>query len=288
MDNRFRKYAFSIAAAALFISFFFIFSASAQKNAFQIDTDASCVTSSCHADMGKKKYVHEAAREGTGCALCHEVLKPGEHSFKEIPPDVVPLCAQCHSEEHLPPANLKGAPKKVLKNDLEIKFHKPFSEGKCTECHDPHESDFYKHLKLQYPEKPYTSFSAEQYSLCYKCHNKIKEALTEPRTLTATSFRNGNLNLHFRHVNRPKGRVCSACHIIHGSRQPKFIRETFQFGDKTLPLKYEKTETGGSCAPSCHAPVKYDRCEPEGITLRTTPREGDDADVENLKKACEK
>ena len=117
---------------------------------------------------------------------------------------------------------------------------------------------------------------------------EIYPRLKNPRTLADTEFRNGNLNLHYRHVNRPKGRTCTACHTPHGSRQKKLIREAFGFGDRTLPIQYEKTETGGTCATACHGPVSYDRCEPAENGLLTTPREGKDATTEELRKSCGK
>ncbi|MBI4682070.1 MAG: hypothetical protein HY757_03090 [Nitrospirae bacterium] len=232
--------------------------------------------------MGTKKYVHAIGVNAKLCNKCHAIIKEGEHRFKEIPPDVRPLCAQCHSEELPPPADIKGTPPKVISKDEEIKFHAPFAEGKCTECHDAHESDFYKHLKLQYPENFYASFSVEIYSLCYKCHKEMNETLTEPRTLTATRFRNGNLNLHVRHVNKEKGRTCRACHLHHGSKGPALMRETFPFGSRMLTIKYEKTDTGGSCGPACHTQARYDRYAPVYSPIKTSPRPGEDATEEEL------
>ena len=70
---------------------------SAQKSAFPIDTAASCITSSCHADMGMKKYVHAAGVDVKHCSKCHEIAGEGEHSFKKLPSETRPLCAKCHS-----------------------------------------------------------------------------------------------------------------------------------------------------------------------------------------------
>ncbi|MEW6600956.1 MAG: cytochrome c3 family protein, partial [Nitrospirota bacterium] len=257
----------------------------AQSEILSINTEASCITSSCHAAMGKKKYVHAVGVDGRQCIRCHEILKQGEHSFKKIPPVTFPICSKCHSEEFSTPSDIKGSPPKVIYEDKEMKFHAPFAEGKCTECHDAHESDYYKHLKAEYTEEYYASYTDGTYSLCLKCHKALEKALTEPRTLTDTRFRNGNLNLHFRHVNKPKGRTCKTCHHHHGSKTKNLllIKDAFPFGKRSLLINYEKTETGGSCAPACHATVQYDRYEPVETNMKTTPREGVDATPEELR-----
>ena len=238
--------------------------------------------------MGKKKFVHATGVDAKLCDKCHAIIKEGKHEFREIPEDVRPLCAQCHGEALPTPRDITGTPPKVISEDQGINLHKPFSEGKCNECHDAHESDYYNHLKLQYTEKFYVPFSPEQYSLCYKCHEELNETLTEPRTLTATQFRNGNLNLHFRHVNKEKGRTCRACHLHHGSEGPMLIRETFPFGTRTLTIKYEKTDTGGTCGPTCHTKARYDRYEPIYNPIKITPRSGEDATEKELELSREK
>jgi len=227
--------------------------------------------------MGKKKSVHAVGVNGMLCNKCHEIVKQGEHRFKKIPSETRHLCNQCHSKESTVPADIKGSPPKVPTGDKKTKLHVPFAEGKCTECHDPHESNFYKHLKAQYTGESYASFSVETYSLCIKCHKELIKALTEPRTLTATGFRNGNLNLHYRHVNKKKGRTCQLCHHYHGSQNPMLIKGAFLFGKMKLEIKYKKTDTGGSCTTACHVTVKYDRYKPVEIFMQTTPRLGRDA-----------
>jgi predicted CXXCH cytochrome family protein len=58
-----------------------------------------------------------------------------------------------------------------------------------------------------------------------------------------------------------KGRTCRACHETHASNFPKHIREAVPFGSWDLPVNFEKTESGGSCAPGCHKEKKYDRAK---------------------------
>ena len=73
------------------------------------------------------------------------------------------------------------------------------------------------------------------------------------------------MNLHYLHVNREtKGRTCRACHETHASSNEQHIRESVPFGTGgwQLPIGFKKSASGGSCAPGCHAPYKYDRVEP--------------------------
>ena len=258
--------------------------AGAQKNNFPIDKEASCITASCHADIGKKKkFVHAVGVNTKFCNKCHEIVEEGIHSFKELPSDTSILCAQCHSEEFPTPTEFEKIPPKVIFS-VKDNLHDPFGKGKCTECHDAHGSNFFKHLKTEYPNEFYAPYSDEVYSLCFnaECHKGLENAFTKPRTLTHTKFRNGNLNLHFRHVNKVKGRTCRACHHHHNAKNPQLIRQYFRFRKRLLSIEYEKTETGGNCAPSCHMPVEYDRYKPVKILMRTTPRLGKDATSEEL------
>ena len=84
------------------------------------------------------------------------------------------------------------------------------------------------------------------------------------KTTTLTDFRTGDLNLHYVHVNRKKkGRSCRACHETHAASKEKQIRDSVPFGPGgwELPIGFEKTNSGGSCAPGCHRPYAYDRIE---------------------------
>ncbi len=274
----------------LIASGIYIASAYSEEAPLTIDTEATCVASQCHDNMGKKKFVHGVGVNGKHCIKCHSITEKGKHIF-ELPENSVEICAQCHSGKYIAPADLEGTPPKIIastdvfEEGEESQFHKPFGEGKCTECHDAHESDNYLHLKENYPEDFYAIFSLDAYALCLKCHKDFDKVMLEPRTLEHTQFRNGNLNLHYRHVNRKKGRTCKACHHPHVSENPKLIRDTFLFGIRKLSINYEKTGTGGGCGPSCHVPLKYDRYEPAEIMMKTTPKLGEDATYSELSES---
>jgi predicted CXXCH cytochrome family protein len=243
--------------------------------------------------MGMKKYVHEIGVDPLKCGRCHTEVTKGDHSFTQIPENVKFLCSQCHSENSIIPPDIKGKPPKVIPakdEDNTIIFHLPFKEGRCTVCHDAHESDYHSHLKKYYPPDPYAVYSSGTYSLCanIQCHKGYEKALEEPRVLRGTMFRNGNLNLHFKHVNKKKGRTCLTCHKQHGSKVPGLIADNFHFGTRTLTLEYEKTTTGGSCRTSCHRDTKYDRYTPAANLIVSSPTPGQDATAEELKLSRER
>jgi len=250
-----------------------------------LESGAPCINTSCHAGMEKKKYLHAIGVDGMKCDRCHEIVTPGRHDFKKIPPETVYLCSQCHKDDAIPPEGLKKSPPKVISENEEKKLHKPFAEGKCTACHDAHSSDYYKHLKLPYPEGVYASYKSGTYGLCADCHKDLEKNLNEPRTMSLTMFRNGNVNLHYRHVNKAKGRTCRVCHHPHGLKDPMLVNETFLFGQRMLTVDFEKTETGGQCGTSCHRIAKYDRYKPEFNFIKTEPLPGENATKEELEQS---
>jgi len=274
----------------------------------------------CHGeDKFKGKVVHGPVAEGKclGCHHPHQEENP--RMLRKEPPE---LCFGCHDKVQkdakgitLPATKWmfeakakaeaeakakadkgkdikakdggKGKDGDKAKDEIpDIQLHPPFEAGLCTTCHQPHASDARRLLAAAYPLDFYASYSEATYGLCFTCH--ASDIFKEPRTLADTGFRSGNLNLHYRHVNRDKGRYCGACHSPHGSRQPKLINTSMHFGTRTLGIKYEKTETGGTCSPACHSSIAYDRCKSEIYTLKTTPRKGKDATEAELQAACGK
>ena len=235
----------------------------------------------CHSESAFQDNVtHGPVAEGS-CTKCHE---PHSSDHAKLVKAAVPkLCFDCHNR------NLRDKDGKTLPaakrtfDDDELNKHMPFGAGMCAMCHVPHASANHRLLSAAYPADFYTSFAEDKY-FCFGCHDG--GAFAEPRTLTETKFRNGNLNLHFRHVNREKGRTCRACHDHHGARNEKLIRDSVPFGDRTINIKdFELTETGGQCGPTCHTVVRYDRVEPVQNGLRVSPRQGEDASRQELEEA---
>lgn len=263
---------------------------SGEEKVLLIDTNASCITASCHDGIGKKKYVHAAGVDPALCKSCHEVVRQGEHSFNKIPPETAYLCAPCHSSTSTIQTEADVSPPKVMGLDGNTQSHMPFAEGKCTACHDAHESDFQYHLKAEYPESTYQYYSSTAYALCFNagCHPGLEDTFAAPRTLELTGFRNGNRNLHYIHVNQVKGRSCKVCHHHHTAEKPVLMNDSFQFGNRQLSIDFEKTAGGGSCKATCHREARYDRYEPVYNTLQSSSLPGREATAEELKASLER
>jgi predicted CXXCH cytochrome family protein len=165
------------------------------------------------------------------------------------------LCIDCHNKW------IKGTDGKefnIYKMVKDNPFkHQPIEGGECQGCHDPHGSNSYKILNAPYPSRFYSEFNVDKYKLCFQCHDS---SLAEIKvTGKATNFRDGTRNLHYLHVNLKKGRTCRACHDAHAGKNKKLIRDHVPFGKWSLPINFNKTETGGSCAPGCHKSFTYSR-----------------------------
>jgi predicted CXXCH cytochrome family protein len=213
-------------------------------NKYRLKADIQQLCFDCHKrkkdEVSQYKQKHKPAYEGH-CITCHS---PHYSENKNLLLDKIDtLCYNCHKDN------------KIWK---ERRFlHGPVAQGNCTACHNPHGSDNAFILRLSFPHKFYAKYEKGKYSLCFLCH---KEALvSEEKTETATSFRNGDKNLHKLHVYQNKGRTCRACHDVHASDQEGRIRAEFPFGMMKIQLIYSKTKTGGNCIPGCHKERSYDR-----------------------------
>ncbi|MFZ9032611.1 MAG: cytochrome c3 family protein [Anaerohalosphaeraceae bacterium] len=221
----------------------------------------------CHQEIKEiaenAEFKHSVVSEGESCLKCHT---PHASTVKYLmKSDPFDLCMSCHDkpigmdkENVLPSFMDQVEGKKSL--------HGPVAEKDCSGCHTAHGSDHFRLLAKDYPPQFYAPYAEENYELCFSCHSN-EMAVTE-KTDKLTEFRNGNQNLHFLHVNKDRrGRTCRACHQTHASDLPKHIRETVPYGRWELPVKFTKTETGGSCTPGCHKVKDYDRTTPVDYTM---------------------
>jgi predicted CXXCH cytochrome family protein len=182
-------------------------------------------------DQGK--HVHPPVSAGT-CGACHN---PHGSDHKKFLRAALPeLCLDCHD---------------TIKELLEeaAVTHGAVTTGRsCLNCHDPHSSNVERLLV------------GKPMELCLSCH---ETAMVEvERDEEVTEFRNGDLNLHYVHVHREKeGTSCSACHDVHGGKNPKHIVGPAPSREGAVPMVYKPSETGGSCQSGCHKMWAYDRVQ---------------------------
>ena len=224
--------------------------------------------------------IHGPVADGQ-CADCHDPHS-SDHSGL-LTAGVPALCHECHDKALEDAKGRMLQSVEVASESEESNGHPPFVAGDCLACHAPHASGNYRLLVGSHPESIYASFAVDRY-VCFLCHDET--AFTEPRTMTETAFRNGNLNLHHRHVNRRKGRTCRTCHQQHSSSREALIRDRPPPGDRFINVEaFERTATGGSCTPTCHRLMLYDRYDPVPHTLKVTPTEGTQLTADELERA---
>jgi predicted CXXCH cytochrome family protein len=212
-----------------------------------------CISNGCHAkieELIKQAPIeHPPANDGS-CTVCHnphgdEGVK--DHSLKR---PLAEICFGCHSEFG----------KRIRASRF---IHAPLKMDRCGYCHASHGGNFNKLVKRLYFEPMFFPKRWVGYiRLCLECHEE-KTILSEMST-TLTGFRNGNENLHKKHIDTKKGRSCEVCHATHASDQEFHIRPDVPFGTGgwKLPINHTKTLTGGSCIIGCHREMAYDRKKP--------------------------
>jgi predicted CXXCH cytochrome family protein len=215
----------------------------------------------CHGEIQQTiataRVQHDAVIDDLACMNCHNPHASNIQALlTQLPFD---LCVSCHSED-----NKVDSDGRLLTNFSRLLAENPYHhgpiEGKdCSACHLTHGGDHHSLLVADYPAAFYSPYDPDNYALCYRCHND--QNMADPETTTTTRFRDGSRNLHYLHVNKPdRGRSCRACHEVHASENPHQIRDAVPFGPRNwmLPINYTKTDTGGSCARTCHQTKTYD------------------------------
>lgn len=211
----------------------------------------------CHKDIQEHTTAslvkHKALDQDKSCLNCHS---PHEAGYaKQLKDEPMRMCLSCHDKA------MKSESAGTIANMKELfeknkDWHGPVREKDCSGCHEVHGGQYFRMLLQNYPKEFYAPFSQDQYSLCFNCHQPT--LVQDPTTTTLTGFRDGDRNLHYLHVNKKvKGRTCRACHETHASQHPKHIREGVPFGQWLLPIRFQKTATGGTCTPGCHATKTY-------------------------------
>ncbi len=231
------------------------------ENKYQLLMPPPELCYSCHSDkeehIKKAKTPHGAIQAKGSCINCHDP-HASDFPMQLKAEETMDLCLKCHNRAIKTDKGRLINMKRWLKDRPQL--HGPIlMNGDCAACHNPHGSDEFRMLRRAFPSTFYTEFAPEKYNLCFECHDE--ELVKDKETFDSTGFRNGETNLHYVHVKKDpkKGRRCVVCHDIHASKGPKHIREITKFGKWEFPLKFKIEDNGGSCAPACHFPRKYNR-----------------------------
>lgn len=137
-----------------------------------------CTTGGCHAPVLDHEVMHAPAGLSE-CGACHEYADPSEHSFV-LKRRGAALCTFCHLGSG---------------TQLGLVGHKPFDEGDCTGCHDPHGAHDSNMLRAD-----------NQPELCGLCHEDAIVGL---------------------HIHTPAADGdCLGCHGAHGAEHKGLLNRT--------------------------------------------------------------
>ncbi len=225
-----------------------------------LHADTVDLCTNCHTDIQDlivhSEVKHDAVTTGRACLNCHNPHASNvEALLTALPFD---LCVDCHGEDDM--VDDAGNPMTNLKALLQESHmqHDPVLNKDCSACHETHGGTNFRMLTDAYPGLFYAPYDAANYDLCFSCHEI--DAFETEYTTTLTGFRDGDRNLHYVHVNKEtRGRTCRACHEVHAAPQEHMVREGVPYGSSgwILKINYDRTETGGSCAKTCHPTKSY-------------------------------
>ncbi|MEX0777342.1 MAG: cytochrome c3 family protein [Phycisphaeraceae bacterium] len=243
-------------------------------NPHQLKADVTQTCLSCHEQIARTiegaTVSHDAMFMKESCANCHEPHAGETRVLLRDRQDK--LCLTCHDQE------LKTSDGRMIasmKPTLARKFlHGPIRSGDCSSCHNVHGATQANLLREKFPKTFYASFDLGNYALCFGCHSQDLVLLEKTKSLTG--FRDGDRNLHYAHVHRDeKGRTCKTCHSLHGSDQPNHMAQDvpFEGSQWAMPIRFEKADDGGRCAPGCHEAKAYSRTPEAKNEVRGTKNE---------------
>jgi predicted CXXCH cytochrome family protein len=222
-------------------------------------TDMATLCFSCHETTKGDAMAavnHAPVIEGAKCMNCHN---PHASNFQGLLlTNAFDLCVNCHGKDGMKDSDGKEMTnfKKLLAQNKV--HHKPVANKDCSACHVPHGGENFRLLLEEYPAAFYAPYDPKNYALCFECHKS--EMIRDEQTTTLTNFRDGSRNLHYLHVNNPeRGRTCRSCHEVHAAQNPHIIRDQVPYGSRgwMLNVGFKKTDTGGTCAKTCHGDKPY-------------------------------
>ena len=211
---------------------------------------------SCHEEkkelLASSPFIHKPVNDKKSCTNCHS--SHSSDNKKLLLAKRKDLCLSCHNKAITVGSKTTTNFDHLMKTSKVL--HPPFEDCEKV-CHNPHAAKYPGLLNLQFPSTNYTPVSSDSFALCWECHGS--DMIEKPKSKGATSFRNGDINLHYIHVHGDKGRSCILCHSPHATNNEHLIREQVNFGKWAYKMNYKSDENGGSCAPGCHSEKKYTR-----------------------------
>jgi predicted CXXCH cytochrome family protein len=160
----------------------------------------------CHGDLVKHKTMHAPAE---GCDTCHDYSEQGSTAQVKLAVEGNDLCFTCHTEKQ---------------EEMQSKKSKhPPAEDNCTNCHDPHSTDYPRMLKAAISE------------LCVTCHTERQEEFDTKKFVHPPVKELGCTTCHNPHATDFKPllkaaviNVCLACHKLNA------VSDTPRVGDEKL------------------------------------------------------
>lgn len=200
-------------------------------------------------DVAKVKQIGNARRgakpEYELCYRCHGATAAGGSTRV----DIQRLVRQANTSYHPVEAIGRGTDVQSLLQPYTVQ-----SYTACTDCHGsdqdngprgPHGSAFRPILKANYQADDGHPETAQQYALCYRCHNRMVVVSENP----------GSFRYHKKHIEDKKA-SCRACHNSHGSAQYTHLVDfdtRIVFPNSKGELRYQ--DSGGHkgwCSLRCH------------------------------------
>jgi predicted CXXCH cytochrome family protein len=224
---------------------------------FKLSEPVPVLCFNCHSEIQKNfeklAFVHGPVKDDVSCINCHNPhSSPEARLLKGIAGE---LCLKCHNKTIRKDSIVIVNISQLISKAKSV--HPPVADGECVTCHNPHFSEKKFLLTANFPEGQYVKGDVSSFELCFMCHDT--DLLEAKNTDSGTNFRNGNVNLHYLHINSEKGRNCTMCHDVHAALNMKMIRDNVKFGSWKMKIDFTENENGGSCVTACHSEKKYNR-----------------------------
>lgn len=164
-----------------------------------------CTAAGCHAPIVDHAVLHGPTSIGA-CAACHDYASAEAHTFS-LKREGSALCTFCHIGADTPTGPVG---------------HMPFTQGRCTDCHDPHGSHDTKLLK-----------GATVRDLCASCHtdairgSHVHDPVAEGGCLGCHGAHGAT---HENLLSMPAQTLCFSC---HGDMATRIEQSVYAHGPAT-------------------------------------------------------